>query len=137
MEEVAGLLLMVASFSSFAYVFVKKGHVRVSLIIHRLPPKLRIIQELVIRFMLLFYMIVFTKLGYGFVVMSYRLDCHTADSGLYEVPWMAVMPLSGLIFSLILIISCVQYIKSILQHGLSARGSDQGRETIEEMMKAF
>jgi len=137
MEEVAGLFLMVASFSSFAYVFVQKGHVRVTLILFRLPPKIRVIFELAIRFMLLFYMIVFTKLGYGFVVMSYRLDCHTADSGLYEVPWMAVMPVSGFIFALILVISCIQYIKVIFKQGMNGTGSEQDRETIEEMTKAF
>ena len=136
-EEVAGLFLMVVSFCSFAYVFIQKGHVRVTLVLGRLGPRISVFLELAIRLLLLFYMIVFTKLGYNFVVMSYILDCHTSDSNLYEVPWMAVMPISGLIFSFILVISCLQYMKIIIQRGMNSKGSDRDRKILEESMKAF
>lgn len=41
MEEVAGLLLMVVSFLSFAYIFVKGGHIRVMLILGQFSGKVR------------------------------------------------------------------------------------------------
>lgn len=104
MEEVAGLFLMVSAFASFAYVFVKGRHIRVKLILDKLPKGPKGILDLAAKFLLLFYLALFTKLTYDFVVVSYHLDCHTPTANLYEVPWMAVMPFGGLTFAIVVFI---------------------------------
>jgi TRAP-type C4-dicarboxylate transport system permease small subunit len=139
MDEVAGLLLMVVCFCSFAYVFMKGGHIRVALILDSLPVKAKTYLELLTRLILLFYLIIFTKISFDFVIVSYELDNHTADSGLYEVPWMAVMPVSGFIFGSIVLISCLEPIwalltgkKSEIQMEFEKKGA-----VIEEETKSF
>ena len=136
MEEVAGLLLMVCSFCSFAYVFVRGGHIRVVLILELLPEKVRGYFELFTRLVLLFYLIIFTKLSYDFLAFSYQLDCHTASSNLYEVPWMAVMPVSAFLFGVVVLIACVEPIWDIVM------GKKKGIEfektaPVEEETKTF
>ena len=136
MEEVAGLLLMVVSFCSFAYVFVKGGHIRVVLILDQFSEKVRGYMELGTRMILLFYLIVFTILGYDFVAYSFQLNCHTASSNLYEAPWMAVMPVSGFLFGVVVLISCVEPIWDIVT------GKKKGIEyekiaPVEEEKKTF
>jgi len=136
MEEVAGLLLMVVSFCAFAYVFVKGGHIRVVVILDQFSEKVRGYMELGTRMILLFYLIVFTKVSYDFVAVSYQLNCHTASSDLYEVPWMAVMPISGLLFGLVVLISCLEPIWNIVM------GKKKGIEfekaaPVEEETKTF
>lgn len=136
MEEVAGLLLMVVSFSSFAYVFVKRGHIRVELILAMLPKGLKYYLELVNKIILLVYLIIFTKIAYDFVVVSYRLDCHTPDANLYEVPWMAVMPLSGLIFAVVVFMYCLRDIFDMIT-GKNKEMELEKTPVMEEATKSF
>lgn len=100
MEELAGLLLLTCAFLSFAYVFVQGRHIKLTLITDKLPLWARNWLEIITGVVSLFYLILFTKLSYDFTYTSFRLDCHSHDAGLYEVPWMAIMPLSILMFSL-------------------------------------
>jgi TRAP-type C4-dicarboxylate transport system permease small subunit len=139
MEEVAGLLLMLVCFLSFAYVFMKGGHIRVALILDFLPAKAKTYAELATRLILLFYLIVFTKISLDFVIVSYELGNRTPDAGLYEVPWMAVMPVSGFVFGVIVLISCLEPIwalvtgaKSEIQLEFEKKGA-----LIEEETKSF
>jgi len=139
MEEVAGLLLMVVCFASFAYVFVKGGHIRVTLIMDLLPPRVRTYVELGTRLVLLFYLAIFTKISLDFVIVSYQLDNHTADSGLYEVPWMAVMPVSGFVLGVVVLISCLEPFWDILTGKKSEIQLEFERKeaVIEEETKSF
>jgi TRAP-type C4-dicarboxylate transport system permease small subunit len=139
MEEVAGLLLMIVCFTSFAYVFMKGGHIRVALILELLPAKTKTYLELLTRLILFLYLIIFTKISFDFVAFSYKLDNHTPDAGIYEVPWQAVMPVSGFIFGLIVLISCLEPIwalvtgkKSEIQLEFEKKGA-----LIEEETKSF
>jgi TRAP-type C4-dicarboxylate transport system permease small subunit len=136
MEEVAGLLLMVVSFCAFAYVFVKGGHIRVVLIQQLFSEKVRGYVELFTHLILLFYLIVFTKLSYDFVVVSYQLNCHTASSNLYEVPWMAVMPVSGFLFGVVVLISCIEPLWDIVM-GKKKELEFEKTVHIEEETKTF
>lgn len=138
MEEVAGLLLMVVSFTSIAYIFIKGGHIRVMLILGNLPPTLKSIVELITRFILLFYLIIFTKVSYSFVLTSYMLDCHTADSNLYEVPWMAVMPLSGLVFAIVVFVSCLEPLWNVISGKTNKLEFTMGsKEEEDELLETF
>jgi TRAP-type C4-dicarboxylate transport system permease small subunit len=102
-EELAGLLLVVSAFLAFAYVFTQGGHIKLTLITSRLPPRVRGLLEIVVSVVAFGYLIILTKLSYDFVWRSYLLDCHSNDAGLYEVPWMSAMPLGLLMFSLVVL----------------------------------
>jgi TRAP-type C4-dicarboxylate transport system permease small subunit len=137
MNEVAGLLMMVVCFLSFPYVFMKGGHIRVALILNKLSSKARGYLELGNRIVLSLYLMVFTKIAYDFVADSYRYDCHTPDSNLYEVPWMSVMPVSGLVFCLIAIMSCVEPIWNIITGRKKGLEAEKAQGPIEEETKSF
>jgi TRAP-type C4-dicarboxylate transport system permease small subunit len=137
MEEVAGLLLMVTCFLSFAYVFVKGGHIRVVLVMDRFSPRAKGYIELVDRAILLFYLIIFTIISFDFVKVSYILDCHTSDSHLYEVPWMAVMPVGGAIFIVIILISIIEAVSDIIVKKKKAPEFEKLGVVAEEETKTF
>ncbi len=136
MEEVAGLLLMLACFLSFAYVFVKGGHIRVVLLLDLFPRWLRDVIEFMIRVVLVLYLALFTKLTWDFVKLSYELDCHTPDARLYEVPWMVVMPLSGAVFGVIVLISCVEALWNMIS-GKKGLEFEKASGVTEEETKTF
>ena len=115
MEEVAGLLLMLVAFLSFAHVYNRRGHIRVEIILDFVPKKIRDWLIILNKLMLLFYLFIFVKLTYDFVKMSYAMDCHTADAQLYEVPWMACMPIGGALLAYCVLVSLIEDIAQIIR----------------------
>jgi len=103
MEELAGLLLMASAFLAFAAIFVQGQHIKLTLITGKLPARVRGWLGIATSAVVVFYLILYAKLSYDFTYRSLLLDCHSHDAGLYEVPWMAVMPLSMLMFSLVVL----------------------------------
>lgn len=108
MEELAGLLLLACAFSSFAYIFVKGEHIKVSLLTSRLPLKARYWLEGVTGTIALFFLSVLFKESLGFTYKSYLLNCHSNDANLYEVPWMGLMPVGTLMLILVVLVFCIE-----------------------------
>jgi len=111
MEELTALLLVGVSFLAFSYTFVKGRHVRVTLLINRLPSQLRDRLEVVCSVITLVYLTIFIKLSYDFVRLSYQLDCHSVGARIYEVPWMAIMPAGMVVFAIVVLVSCIDKVK--------------------------
>jgi len=71
--------------------------------------------EVVAGILAFLFLVLFVKLTYDFTYDSYLLDCHTYDARLYEVPWMAIMPLGGAIFAIAVLVFCTERIWNIVK----------------------
>ena len=114
MEEASALLFMALSLLSFAYTFSVKRHIRISFITNLFPMKVRDWFEVVAGVVSLFYLIVFIKLSYNFVYLSYLQNCHTTNAYIYEVPWMALMPMSMIVFAVVILEFCISKVRNII-----------------------
>lgn len=106
-EETGGLLFMAIAFLSFPYVFIVRGHISLSLVTDRLPEALRKWVEVVQGLACLIFLIIFSKVSWDFVYVSYQLDCHSENVGLYEVPWQAILPASMVVMAIVALIFVV------------------------------
>jgi len=114
MEEVGGLLFMAVGLLSFGYTFSVKGHVRISSITNLFPMGVRDWFEVVASAISLFYLIVFIKLSCNFVYLSYLQNCHTTNAYIYEVPWMALMPISMIVCAVVILEFCISKVRNIV-----------------------
>lgn len=114
MAETGGLLLMSIGFLSFAYVFTIGGHIKLTILTDKLPQRIRSWLEVVMSLLSLAYFIIFIKLSLDFVYTSYLADCHSVDAHLYEVPWMALMPIGIIIFAIVVLVFCIDKAHSAL-----------------------
>lgn len=112
-EELAGLLLVACAFLSFAFVFNKGGHIKLTLVTDRLPIRARYCLEIVTSVLALLYLTIFLKESCVFTYTSYLLGCHSNDAGLYEVPWMVLMSIGTLVFILSVLMFCLGRVKKI------------------------
>ena len=94
---------MICCFAAFPFVFTNGQHIKVTLLTGKLSARVRGYVEIATSLIAFLFLILFIKLTYDFVYDSYLLDCHTYDARLYEVPWMAVMPLGGVVFALVVL----------------------------------
>jgi TRAP-type C4-dicarboxylate transport system permease small subunit len=124
-EEIGGLLLMAAGFLAFPYVFTVGGHVRVTLLLDKVPKGVRRWYEVAVGVMSLIFLGIFIKLSWDFVYTSYQWDCHTVDAHLYEVPWMALLPVGAVGLAIAVLLSCINE-----AHGIIAKTEEKENETI-------
>lgn len=115
MEELSGLLLMASCFLVFPFVFAKGMHIKVTLLTSKVPSKARMYMEVVAGILAFLFLILFVKLTYDFTYESYLLGARTWDARLYVVPWMAVMPVGGAIFAIVVLVFCIEKIGNIVK----------------------
>lgn len=84
MSEIAAYLLVGATFLGLAYTFVHHAHIRVTLLLSRLPPASRVWSEI---FCLLVALVLCILLGYGIIELV-RESFHYRDvsSGFLSIP---------------------------------------------------
>lgn len=125
MEEAGGLLFMGIAFLAFPDVFIAGGHIKLNLVTNRLPKAVRNWVEVVQGVVALTFFVVFAKVGWDFVYVSYQLDCHTPDMNLYEVPWQAILPATMVVMVMVTLIFVVRRVHSNVS-------KMQGKEVHEE-----
>lgn len=112
-EELSGLMVVGISLLSFGYVLSIGGHIRITLIINKLPKVARSWVELIAGLVGLAYSIIIIKLSWDFVYLSYLLNCHSPDSHIYEVPWMALLPIGMLALAIAILMFCIDKVHAI------------------------
>lgn len=112
-EELGAIFLTGIAFLSFAYVFSIGAHIRVTIVSDKLPKVVRSWVEIIAGLLGLAYSVMIIKLGWEFVYFSYLLDCHSPDSHIYEVPWMAAIPIGMLAFAIAFLVFCIDKVHAI------------------------
>lgn len=112
-EEGSGFLLMLSLSLSFTYCFRIGKHVRMSVIVDRLPSKVKNYVELLADLVLFLYLVVFAKEAISYTFSAYQLGCRTETANLYLPPWLGAFCLSLLIF-------VIAVLKSLLEKGIRA-----------------
>jgi len=120
-EEGSGILLMMGLSLAFGYCFVKRKHVRLTVIVDRLPPKVKGGVELVAHLVLLCYLLIFADLAISYTISAFQLGMRTDTAHIYLPPFLVVFCLSLLIF-------IIAVLASVLAKGIRALSLGRGSQ---------
>lgn len=116
--DIAEFGMVACAFFGASYVLVKGRHVRVELFISHVPPKARLILEILSSLIMLSYFIVLIWQGWEITLRSFTMNWRTSD--LAELPiWppQLIIPLSGILLCLAVISQLSSYIKALRSKG--------------------
>jgi len=114
MEELAALLLVGIAFCAFAYAFVHRLHIRVTLIVSRFPHRVRDWLEVLTSIIAVLYFVVFFVYGIRFVVRTAEMGPYSVTAHLYLIPWMSLLPLGILLCIFVVGVITIAKIHSIV-----------------------
>jgi len=114
MEELAALLLVGIAFCAFAYVFVHRLHIRVTLIVSRFPRRVRDWLEVLTSIIAILYFVVFFVYGIRFVAKTAELGPYSVTAHLNLIPWMSLIPLGILVCIFVVSVITIAKIHSIV-----------------------
>src|SRR5690606_8410603 len=92
-EELSSFLLVSCVFLALPYAAMEGKHVKFSLVLDKLPPRLRPYCELITNLAGCAFMCILAKLTFDFTLTGYLLNSHSETARIYEAPWRAVMPI--------------------------------------------
>lgn len=113
-EDIAALLLVVNFSFAFAYVFKEGLHVKITLILNKLPLKIRRYVEVANGLVVLAFLIILSKESISFTVLGFQLSNRSLSADIYLPPWMAMLSLGLVMFTVNVLIHCVGKIGDIV-----------------------
>ncbi len=114
MEELGALLLVGIAFCAFAYVFVHRFHIRVTLIVNRFPHRVRDWLEVSTSIIAILYLVVFFVYGIRFVARTAELGSYSVTAHLNLIPWMSLIPLGILVCIFVVVMITISKIHDIV-----------------------
>jgi TRAP-type C4-dicarboxylate transport system permease small subunit len=108
-EEVVGLMFCAGIFLSMPVLFTSNRNIRVDLIVHRLPEKLRPTIRLVADVATIFFLLAFGYLTFQFAAFSEMIGAQSEVTQMPVAPWMAVMPFASFVSALAVAVNMVRY----------------------------
>lgn len=112
-EELAGFLLVACVFLAIPYAAIEGKHVKFSLVLDKLSPRLQLHCQLITNLAAFVFMCIVTKLTFDFTLTGYLLNSHSETARIYEVPWRAVMPICSAWLAFVLLFSAVRDVISL------------------------
>ena len=100
-DELVGLLTAAVFLLALPYGLVDKSHLRITLVVNRLPPLGQAIAEAAAKLILVAFAAVFMVQSYDFTIVSYNFGSRSEMAEFLLYPWMALMPV---VFALMILI---------------------------------
>ncbi|BBK36358.1 hypothetical protein STAQ_14360 [Allostella sp. ATCC 35155] len=91
-EELVGLLFVALAFLGLPWATMHNRHLRITLILDRLPPALRRAADLLGQALVLVFLAVFAWQSWEFAAFSLMLNSRSDMGGIPLFPWMALLP---------------------------------------------
>lgn len=103
-DDLCALLYVALTFFAMAYVFVDKGHIRITFLFDRLPKRAQHCLEIAGCLAALIFLTLFTKESWTFFYTTYQLHGTSETASIPLAPWLLLIPLTLSIFvSLVLV----------------------------------
>ena len=100
-DELVGLLTAAMFLLALPYGLVDNSHLRITLVVNRLPPLGQAIAEAAASLILVAFAAVFMVQSYDFTIVSYNFGSRSEMAEFLLFPWMALMPV---VFALMILI---------------------------------
>ena len=113
-DEFSGYMMVALAFLGAAYTWKEKGHIRITFITTRLPPKTRSYLRLATLILVFLFMLSQVFAGYGFLVTSFKY--HMSSNTWLFTPLQGphiTMVIGFVIFLLILLVAIVRAVANI------------------------
>jgi TRAP-type C4-dicarboxylate transport system permease small subunit len=110
-DELVGLLTAAMFLLALPNGLVNNSHLRITLVVDRLPPFGRAIAEAVAKLILVAFATVFMVQSYHFTIDSYNFGSRSEMAEILLYPWMALMPA---VFALMILIVANSFLAILL-----------------------
>ncbi len=113
-DEISAYMLVVVAFVGTAYCFKVKGHMRVSALTDRLPPKISNWLRVVSLSLVFIFALVLTKASFGYLGYSFKVGMKSSSwlRVPLQIPQMA-LPIGFMLLALILLVTIIKTISDI------------------------
>jgi TRAP-type C4-dicarboxylate transport system permease small subunit len=128
-NEVSTFLMVAMAYTGLAIVFVKGGHVRVTLIFDRLPQRIRNVLWIIIASLAMFYIGILTYAVARLARVSFEVGRVTPTAELPYYPWQVLVVLGLIVFALVLLIFTIN--RLLIAFGVRKEDDIQQLITIE------
>jgi TRAP-type C4-dicarboxylate transport system permease small subunit len=109
-DEFGGYSLVVLTFLGLAYCWRDRGHIRISFVVNKLPPKLSGYIRVVTLILALVYVALATKVSWSFLAGSFQRDMRSNSWLMTPLKWpQAAIPIG---FSLLLMILVIEVVRA-------------------------
>jgi TRAP-type C4-dicarboxylate transport system permease small subunit len=114
-DELSTLFFMALTVFSLTYVLKIERHVRIPIVLNRIPHRIRPYVELAAYLITLIFLAFLIKETWIFCYSTYNLKGLSPDASLPLFPWMALIPLNLIVFEMFVLVFSIEKMRKLFR----------------------